>query len=102
MSLAQLQRPMAAAASGLSTRLLATSFVPRGAPWRAAGANVLVEGRRGAAVKSQGAYKTKPKRTIPKKLGAKKTGGTWTRATPRHASLRVDPSNTSRCISPDT
>ncbi|KAK3402470.1 ribosomal L27 protein-domain-containing protein [Sordaria brevicollis] len=36
--------------------------------------NVAVEGRRYASVKSQGAYRLKPKRTIPKKLGAKKTG----------------------------
>ena len=79
MSLAQLQRPFAAAATGLSTRLLATGFaLTRGAPWRV-DANVLVEGRRGAKVKSQGHYKVKPKRTIPKKLGAKRTGGTWAR-----------------------
>lgn len=78
MSLAQLQRPLAAAASVLSTRLLATGFaVSRGAPSRPVDANVLVEGRRGAKVKAQGHYKVKPKRTIPKKLGAKKTGGTW-------------------------
>lgn len=77
MSLASLHRPFAAAASGLTTRLLATSFAaPLGAQWRGADANVLVEGRRGAKVKSQGAYKFKPKRTIPKKLGAKRTGGT--------------------------
>lgn len=37
--------------------------------------NVAVEGRRYASVKAQGAYRLKPKRTIPKKLGAKKTGG---------------------------
>ncbi|EAA31755.1 hypothetical protein GE21DRAFT_1334406 [Neurospora crassa] len=36
--------------------------------------NVAVEGRRYASVKAQGAYRLKPKRTIPKKLGAKKTG----------------------------
>lgn len=69
---------MAAAASGLTARMLALSFAaPRGAQWRGgAEANALVEGRRGAKVKSQGAYKYKPKRTIPKKLGAKRTGGT--------------------------
>ncbi|KAK1750514.1 ribosomal L27 protein-domain-containing protein [Echria macrotheca] len=33
-----------------------------------------VEGRRYASVKSQGAYKLKNKKTIPKKLGAKRTG----------------------------
>ncbi|KAK3325044.1 ribosomal L27 protein-domain-containing protein [Apodospora peruviana] len=37
-------------------------------------ANTAVHGRRYASVKSQGAYRLKPKRTIPKKLGAKKTG----------------------------
>ncbi|KAL3295705.1 ribosomal protein L27 [Colletotrichum asianum] len=37
-------------------------------------ANALVAGRRYASVKSQGAYKLQPKRTIPKKLGAKRTG----------------------------
>ncbi|SPN98954.1 related to 60s ribosomal protein L2 (mitochondrial) [Cephalotrichum gorgonifer] len=75
MSLAQLQRPLAAAASGLSTRLLATSLaLPWAAQWRGVDANVLVEGRRGAKVKAQGHYNLKPKRTIPKKLGAKRTG----------------------------
>lgn len=34
-----------------------------------------ISGRRWAAVKSQGAYKLKNKKTIPKKLGAKRTGG---------------------------
>lgn len=37
--------------------------------------NVAVEGRRYASVKAQGAYKLTAKKTIPKKLGAKKTGG---------------------------
>ncbi|CCC13881.1 hypothetical protein SMACR_07950 [Sordaria macrospora] len=36
--------------------------------------NVAVEGRRYASVKAQGAYKLTAKKTIPKKLGAKKTG----------------------------
>lgn len=38
-------------------------------------ANAAVQGKRYASVKSQGAYKVKSKKTIPKKLGAKKTGG---------------------------
>jgi protein phosphatase inhibitor 2 len=38
-------------------------------------ANAAVEGRRYASVKSQGAYKLKSKKTIAKKMGAKKTGG---------------------------
>ncbi|KAK3948023.1 ribosomal L27 protein-domain-containing protein [Pseudoneurospora amorphoporcata] len=36
--------------------------------------NVVVQGRRYASVKAQGAYKLTAKKTIPKKLGAKKTG----------------------------
>ncbi|KAJ4392859.1 54S ribosomal protein L2 mitochondrial [Neurospora sp. IMI 360204] len=36
--------------------------------------NIAVQGRRYASVKAQGAYRLKPKNTIPKKLGAKKTG----------------------------
>ncbi|KAK1778694.1 ribosomal L27 protein-domain-containing protein [Copromyces sp. CBS 386.78] len=36
--------------------------------------NVAVQGRRYASVKAQGAYKLTAKKTIPKKLGAKKTG----------------------------
>lgn len=35
---------------------------------------VVVEGRRHASVKSQGAYKISMKKTIPKKMGAKRTG----------------------------
>lgn len=35
----------------------------------------VAEGRRHASVKAQGAYRLKNKKTIPKKLGAKKTGG---------------------------
>jgi hypothetical protein len=37
--------------------------------------NIAVEGRRNSAVKSQGAYTLRDSSTIPKKLGAKKTGG---------------------------
>lgn len=68
------QRPILAAVSGLA-RPAFTAFAPRGAQL----ANALVQGRRQASVKSQGAYKKKPKRGIPKKLGAKRTGGTWIR-----------------------
>lgn len=80
MSLAQLQRPFGAAAAGLSARLLLTTSltIPRASQWRVDAGNVLVEGRRGAKVKSQGHYTYKPKRTIPKKLGAKRTGGALT------------------------
>lgn len=38
-------------------------------------ANVAVEGHRFAAVKAQGAYKVTFKKTIPKKMGAKRVGG---------------------------
>lgn len=44
---------------------------PIGGQW----ANALVQGRRQASVKSQGAYKKKSKRGIPKKMGAKRIGG---------------------------
>ncbi|KAJ2965579.1 hypothetical protein NUW58_g10861 [Xylaria curta] len=37
--------------------------------------NAIAEGRRHASVKSQGAYKLRDSSTIPKKLGAKKSGG---------------------------
>lgn len=40
-------------------------------------ANAVIQGRRHASVKAQGAYKKKCKRGIPNKLGAKRTGGTW-------------------------
>ncbi|PFH60576.1 hypothetical protein XA68_10743 [Ophiocordyceps unilateralis] len=43
-----------------------------GGPWTAQ--VVTAQGRRQASVKSQGAYKKKNKKSIPKKLGAKKTG----------------------------
>jgi hypothetical protein len=37
--------------------------------------SAVVEGRRHASVKSQGAYRLRDSSTIPKKLGAKKSGG---------------------------
>lgn len=46
-----------------------------GIAWPALAASVVVQGRRQASVKAQGAYKKKSKRGIPKKLGAKRTGG---------------------------
>ncbi|KAL2019142.1 hypothetical protein VTK56DRAFT_10014 [Thermocarpiscus australiensis] len=83
MHLAQLQRPLQRAAA--STRrpfgavlrpTTSTSLEERFAHLRigSPAANSAVQGRRYASVKSQGAYKVKPKRTHPKKLGAKKTG----------------------------
>lgn len=65
-----MQRPVMAAVTGLS-RTTFTPAVPSGAQL----ANALVQGRRYASVKTQGAYRKKSKRGIPNKLGAKRTGG---------------------------
>lgn len=43
----------------------------------AGAANAVVEGRRHASVKSQGAYRLRDSSTIPKKLGAKKSGDSY-------------------------
>lgn len=84
MHLAWLQRPLQRAAAsssrpfGAVLRTTTTSLEDRFAHLRIASptaANAAVLGKRYASVKSQGAYKVKPKKTIPKKLGAKKTGG---------------------------
>merc|ERR1712000_95286 len=64
-----MQRPLAAALERLSL-----SSTCRTAPFGAQLANARVQGVRYASVKSQGAYKKKSKRGIPKKLGAKRTG----------------------------
>jgi protein phosphatase inhibitor 2 len=88
MHFARLQRPLQrAAASGFrpfgAVLRTTTSLEDRFAHLRIASptaANATVQGKRYASVKSQGAYKTKPKKTIPKKLGAKKTGGTFSAA----------------------
>lgn len=54
----------------------AACMAPRMAVAPAMGAQQLaVQGVRFASVKAQGAYKKKSKRGIPKKLGAKRTGG---------------------------
>ncbi|KAI1505794.1 ribosomal L27 protein-domain-containing protein [Biscogniauxia marginata] len=87
MRIAQLRRPLVAAASA------STSGISRGATsittatsrqlqdvfgrLRIGGSNVLVEGRRHASVKSQGMYKLRDSSTIPKKLGAKKSGDSY-------------------------
>ncbi|KAL0943191.1 mitochondrial 54S ribosomal protein bL27m [Colletotrichum truncatum] len=70
MRLFQLQQPLRAAAGLLRPTTTPTPTQPG----VVAAANALVAGRRYASVKSQGAYKLAPKRTIPKKLGAKRTG----------------------------
>ncbi|OTA68016.1 hypothetical protein K449DRAFT_412708 [Hypoxylon sp. EC38] len=44
---------------------------------RIGASNAAVEGRRHATVKSQGAYRLRDSSTIPKKLGAKKTGDSY-------------------------
>ena len=67
-----IQRPILAAVAGLAR----PAFTPA-APLGVQLANSLVQGHRFASVKSQGAYKKKPKRGIPKKLGAKRTGGVF-------------------------
>ena len=85
MHLARLQGPLqrAAASSGrpfsavlrtTTTTTLENSFA-RLRITSPAAANAAVEGRRHASVKSQGAYRLKSKKTIAKKMGAKKTGG---------------------------
>lgn len=68
------QRPLVAAVAGISRACL-NSTAPRPMQW-AQLANAMVQGHRHASVKAQGAYKKKSKRGIPKKLGAKRIGGT--------------------------
>lgn len=80
MRLGQLQRPIQAVAVAGSCRpTLATFALPsrpaiQSTPSQQP-ADGVVEGRRYASVKSQGAYRIPNKKTIPKKLGAKKSGG---------------------------
>lgn len=79
MRIAQLQRPIVAATSGISRAPSTTIRQLRDVfgQLRIGANNAAVEGRRNAAVKSQGAYKLRDSSTIPKKLGAKKSGGTF-------------------------
>ncbi|KAI1115572.1 ribosomal L27 protein-domain-containing protein [Nemania sp. NC0429] len=82
MRVAQLRRPLVAAATGI-TRSTVTPTIRHvqdvfaqlriGAGF----ANPLVEGRRNASVKSQGQYTLRDSSTIPKKLGAKKSGDSY-------------------------
>lgn len=82
MQLISLRRPLqAVAAQGCRPQAAGaptSSLTDRFALLRldAGHASTGISGRRWAAVKSQGAYKLKNKKTIPKKLGAKRTGGT--------------------------
>lgn len=85
MHLARLQGPLQRAAACSSRPFGAvlratttTTLEDRFAQLRIASpaaASAAVEGRRYASVKSQGAYRLKSKKTIAKKMGAKKTGG---------------------------
>ncbi|KAI1773009.1 ribosomal L27 protein-domain-containing protein [Hypoxylon cercidicola] len=80
MRIAQLQRPIVAAASCISRTTSTTTIRQlREAlgQLRIGASNAAVEGRRHASVKSQGAYRLRDSSTIPKKLGAKKSGDSY-------------------------
>ncbi|GAP91374.1 putative 50S ribosomal protein L27 [Rosellinia necatrix] len=86
MRVAQLRRPLVAAASGITRPTTTTACTfwhvqDVFAQLRIAGAGAvsspIAEGRRHASVKSQGAYKLRDSSTIPKKLGAKKSGDSY-------------------------
>ena len=68
MQLAQLRRPLQRAAAALEDQFTRLRIAP------ALSNNAAVQGRRYASVKSQGAYRIPNKKTIAKKMGAKKTG----------------------------
>ncbi|KAK4185873.1 ribosomal L27 protein-domain-containing protein [Podospora australis] len=82
--LSQLQRPLQRAAGGgvsllRTTTTRTTTFSDQFARLQLgsssqSSANAAVQGRRYASVKSQGAYRIPNKKTLPKKMGAKKTG----------------------------
>ena len=74
MSTVQWQRPVLAATSGIARAPICARIVPI---WRAVATPVTLDvgRRRHASVKAQGVYRFKPKRTVPKKLGPKKTHG---------------------------
>lgn len=81
MRVTQLKRPLVAAASGITKATTTPTLrhvqdVFAQLRIGAGAANAAVEGRRYAAVKAQGAYRLRDSSTIPKKLGAKKSGGT--------------------------
>lgn len=59
----------------LATFALPSRPAVQSTPAQAHPADGAVEGRRYASVKSQGAYRIPNKKTIAKKLGAKKSGG---------------------------
>lgn len=93
MRLPQLQRPLQAACIHGGYRPVLASFalpirptIPTAQALRPAERGGLVEGRRYASVKSQGAYRIPNKKTIAKKLGAKKSGGMFCLASSQHTS----------------
>ncbi|KAI1813770.1 ribosomal L27 protein-domain-containing protein [Poronia punctata] len=82
MRVTQLRRPLVAAASGITrststptARHLQDIFAQLRIGVGAT--NAVVEGRRHASVKAQGAYRLRDSSTIPKKLGAKKSGDSY-------------------------
>ncbi|KAH8165405.1 hypothetical protein CIB48_g2807 [Xylaria polymorpha] len=82
MRVTQLSRPLAAAMSGItrSTTTPTLRHVQDAFAQLRMGVgatNAVVEGRRHASVKAQGAYRLRDSSTIPKKLGAKKSGDSW-------------------------
>lgn len=72
-----MQRPVLAALERLSLTTTAAAVCRTTTPIgvQLAAANAQAQGVRYASVKAQGAYKKKSKRGIPKKPGAKRTGG---------------------------
>ncbi|KAI1455205.1 ribosomal L27 protein-domain-containing protein [Annulohypoxylon moriforme] len=80
MRIAQLQRPIAAAASSV-TRASTTTTIRQLreslGQLKIGASNVAVGGRRHASHQSQGAYRLRDSSTIPKKLGAKKSGDSF-------------------------
>ena len=91
MHLAQLRLPFRPALGAAGSAVRPTTLASTSASLRAGTAspqtlwkprisvvasNAAVQGVRFAAVKAQGAYRLKMKKTIPKKMGAKRVGGT--------------------------
>ncbi|CAK7216925.1 hypothetical protein SCUCBS95973_002978 [Sporothrix curviconia] len=71
MRLMQLRLPIRAAMRPTTTTTATAPLIP---PHGIVAANAAVEGHRFASVKAQGAYKLKNKKTLPKKMGAKRVG----------------------------
>ncbi|CAK7225309.1 hypothetical protein SBRCBS47491_005843 [Sporothrix bragantina] len=75
MRLMQLRLPIRAAVRPTVTlAATTTAAAPLIPPHSIVAANAAVEGHRFASVKAQGAYKLKNKKTLPKKMGAKRVG----------------------------